>query len=132
MNGTGLTFRISGTPIEGMSRDQLMEGLGGGMDAEFFSLQTHRSTGRAVDRDVQPGEDIVVLKLASGPTLFLHPDSARALLGAGMPTTRDGRDAGDASVVSVSSSLPWNEEGPTRSLGSWASAVALDVRRYRP
>ncbi|MBQ5946539.1 CHAT domain-containing protein [Massilia sp. ST3] len=127
MNGTGLTFRISGAPIEGTSRDQLMESLGGGgMDAELFSLQTHRSAGRAVDRDVQPGEDIVVLKLASGPALFLHPDSARALLIAGMPTTRDGKDSGDAAVVGVSSSLPWSEDGPTRSLGSWASGVALE------
>lgn len=127
MSGTGLTFRISGVPIEGMSRDQLIEGFGGGdMDAELFSMQTHRSAGRVVDRDVQPGEDIVVLKLASGPTLFLHPDSAKALLAAGMPITRDGRDARDAAVVGVSSSLPWGEEGPTRGLGSWASNVALE------
>jgi tetratricopeptide (TPR) repeat protein len=130
MNGTGLTFRISGAPIEGTSRDQLMAGLGGDdMDAELFSLQTHRSGGQVVDRDAQPGEDIVVLKLASGPALFLHPDSARALLVAGMPTTRDGRDAGDvgdAAVVGVSSSLPWSEESPTRGLGSWASGVALE------
>jgi len=110
-----------------MSRDQLIEGFGGGdMDAELFSMQTHRSAGRVVDRDVQPDEDIVVLKLASGPTLFLHPDSAKALLAAGMPITRDGRDARDAAVVGVSSNLPWSEEGPTRGLGSWASNVALE------
>lgn len=127
MNGTRLTFRISGVPIEGTARDQLMAGLGGSdVETELFSVHTHRSAGRAVDRDVQPGEDIVVLKLASGPALFLHPVSAKALLVAGIQTTRDGSDVRDASVVGVSSSLPWSEEEPIRGLGSWASGVALE------
>jgi hypothetical protein len=104
------------------------------MDAEVFALQSHRSAGRTLDKEVRRGEDIVVLKLASGPPLMLHPDSARDLLAAGITVARDGGATGD-NVVSVSSSPPWSQDGATRGGDGWTPGVVLEwfgILRSKP
>ena len=39
--------------------------------------------GKSVTLKARPGEDVVRLTIANGPTLVLHPESASALLGGG-------------------------------------------------
>ena len=39
---------------------------------------TQRSGGEAIRVTARPGEDVVVLTIANGPTLYLHPQDARA------------------------------------------------------
>ncbi|NRF65821.1 CHAT domain-containing protein [Aquincola sp. S2] len=43
-------------------------------------LGAQRSSGETVRLSARPGEDVVVLQIANGPALYLHPEDARALL----------------------------------------------------
>ncbi len=63
-----------------------------------------RSGGEPARETAVPGEDIVRLRIQDGPTLRLHPDTARELLAAGSPVLRSG---GDAQVVQVGTELSW-------------------------
>ncbi|MDM0001825.1 CHAT domain-containing protein [Variovorax sp. J22P240] len=73
--------------------------------------KTHRTT-------VRPGEDVVELAIANGPTLVLSPEAARDLLRAQTPgATRSAIDAATSDEVTVSSQLGWPglEAASTRS-----------------
>src|SRR5262249_19944973 len=71
-----------------------------------------RAAGEVVRMTAQPGEDVVVLHIANGPMLCLHPDNARELMQAqataGSPTARggDGAPPLDREVV-VPAQLSW-------------------------
>jgi hypothetical protein len=41
---------------------------------------TQRGAGDAVRVTARPGDDVVVLTIANGPTLYLHPEDARDLM----------------------------------------------------
>ena len=73
---------------------------------------TQRGSGDAVTVTARPGEDVVVLTIANGPTLVLHPEDARDLLLAQAPgATRSGSlggaAGGAAGEVTVSAQLGW-------------------------
>ncbi|HEU0204949.1 MAG TPA: hypothetical protein VFR86_31455, partial [Burkholderiaceae bacterium] len=94
-----------------------------------------RAGGETVRLTAQPGDDIVLLHIANGPTLYLHPEDARELLRAqagAVPQT--GRSAGklpppDGEVV-VPAQLGWRDldgAAPTRGkFLDWIGDVALD------
>lgn len=84
-----------------------------------------RGAGDQVQLTAKVGEDVVVLGIANGPTLVLHPESARDLMlaqaGAGT------RAAGDA--VPVPAQLGWSglEAGATRgATRGWLGEVLLN------
>ena len=68
-----------------------------------------RGGGDAVTVTARPGEDVVVLTIANGPTLVLHPEDARDLLHAQAPNaTRSALATGAAAgQVMVSAQLGW-------------------------
>src|SRR5436190_4555426 len=64
---------------------------------------TPRDAGGAVRLTARPGEDVVVLTIAGGPTLVLHPEDARDLLRAQSAGASRGAPAsGNADEVAVS------------------------------
>ena len=76
-----------------------------------------RGSGDVVRVTARPGEDVVVLTIANGPTLVLHPEDARDLLHAqAAGATRSALQAGGADEVAVTAQLGWPglEAGATR------------------
>lgn len=121
---TSVTFRVMGAPVAFKQAEELLDGLAANeLTAEVYSLHTHRGGLRSTDLKAQPGIDIVVLKVASGPALILHPDSAQKLLTSGIPDLR----SGGADTVVVSADLPWNQDAAaSRSGGAWSPGTALE------
>ena len=121
---TPITFRVAGTPVERLRALELLDGLApDDPEVDIYSLHTHRSGMPPAELTAQPGVDVVVLKVASGPALVLHPDSARRLLASGASATR----AGDTGPVVVNAELPWNHEAAAmRSADGWAPGTVLE------
>jgi tetratricopeptide (TPR) repeat protein len=87
-------------------------------------LAARRSGGEAVRVTAVPGEDVVVLRIAGGPALTLHPQTARDLmLGQGSAKRSrgsDGRAAAAPDEVEVPMQLRWRgleQAAPTRGGG---------------
>ena len=102
---------------------ELPGGLARGTLQHSVRVQAQRSgSGGAVRVQAEPGRDVVVLRLASGPALVLHPETARALMLAqqgtrptsrGLPGSND-----DDAAIEVPAQLRW------RGLEAAASAPA--------
>jgi CHAT domain-containing protein len=87
-------------------------------------LAARRSGGDAVRVTAVPGEDVVVLRIAGGPALTLHPETARDLmLGQGSAKRSrgsDGKAAAAPDEVEVPMQLRWRgleQAAPTRGGG---------------
>jgi hypothetical protein len=78
-----------------------------------------------------PGEDVVVLRIASGPTLVLHPENARDLLLAQQGEPRSKRtareNAGETSVVMLQPQLRWRGIEETLPSGAVTRGVLGNV-----
>lgn len=88
--------------------------------------------GGLVRVSAKPGEDVVVLTIANGPTLVLHPEDARDLMRAqaGGPGTRAATVALGADEVAVSCHLAWAglEASATRgATRGWLGDVVLQA-----
>ncbi len=84
-----------------------LNGLGGHVKASV-RVSARRTAGEAVRVTAVPGEDVVVLQIAGGPTLMLHPESARdLLLGQGSSTRSARAKAGADDEVQVPAQLAW-------------------------
>ena len=71
-------------------------------------VTAQRGSGDAVRVTVRPGDDVVVLTIANGPTLVLHPEDARDLMRAQTPgATRSAVDAAEGDEVMVGAQLGW-------------------------
>jgi len=132
--GQAITFVVSGQAMDGeaATRGAVLAPpptptpaaeLGGSV-RRSVRLGAARGDGTALRIDATPGDDIVVLHIAGGPSLFLHPETARELMQAQGGTTRDGE-------VGVPHQLQWQGLAhagakATRSLGDVA-AWAFDV-----
>ena len=85
---------------------------------ESVRVSTRRSGGDTVRVTAVPDEDVVLLRIAGGPTLVLHPETARDLM-LGQGTTQ--RSATPASSdIAVPAQLRWRgleQAAPTRSGG---------------
>jgi CHAT domain-containing protein len=102
---------------------------GKGSLIQRVQLGARRSAGAPVRLTARPGQDAVVLHISNGPSLMLHPETARDLLLAqsGRPKDREtqasrgakGADTSPAEVV-VSAQLTWQgleQAGATRGVG---------------
>lgn len=91
---------------------ELPGGLARGTLQHSVRLQVQRAGGGAVRVQAEPGRDVVVLRLAGGPALVLHPETARALMLAQQgtrPTRRGLPGVGDAddAAIEVPTQLRW-------------------------
>ncbi|MEP7282923.1 MAG: hypothetical protein ABI696_13160, partial [Rubrivivax sp.] len=111
-----ITFLVSGLP--GGTRTGTAPGPGtpgqaptGGLPGivkASVRVGARRAAGGAVRMVAVPGEDVVVLHVANGPALVLHPENARDLLLGQSRQTRSAGPAGDApDVVTVPAQLRW-------------------------
>src|SRR5690348_9389849 len=84
----------------------------GGRVKDFVRVGTSRGATGPVSVTASPEDDVVVLHVVNGPSLVLHPETARDLLLAQSSTTRGGatRDGAVAAVpttVDVPTLLRW-------------------------
>ena len=90
-----------------------------------------RGGGDAVRVTARPGEDVVVLSIANGPTLYLHPEDARDLMRAqSAGATRGAVNAASDNEVTVSPQLGWPglEAGATRgATRGWMGQAVLSA-----
>ncbi len=90
-----------------------------------------RGAGDAVRVTARPGDDVVVLTVANGPTLYLHPEDARDLMRAqSAGATRGAANAASDSEVVVSPQLGWPglEAGATRgATRGWMGQAVLSA-----
>src|ERR1700738_3432608 len=98
-----ITFLVPGhEAVQAASRTRgaiapLPGGLRDGRLKHSVNVTTKRDGDGAVPVTAVPGQDVVVLKIAGGPELVLHPESARDLMLAQSTTPRS-RGADDARV----------------------------------
>jgi CHAT domain-containing protein len=92
---------------------------------------TQRGAGDAVRVTARPGDDVVVLTIANGPTLYLHPEDARDLMRAqSAGGTRGAVNAASEHEVVVSPQLGWPglEAGATRgATRGWMGQAVLSA-----
>lgn len=110
-----ITFVVSGQRVDAASRGAGGTaaaapplGLGGTLQASV-RLGTARGGAAASTHrlDARPGRDVVVLHLVNGPSLVLHPSTARALLGAQTAAAARGAAMPHADAVEVPVQLGW-------------------------
>lgn len=124
-----ITFVIPGQP-QAVGRTR---GASGRTVKSSVRVGVQRDGGTPVRVTARPGEDVVVLTIANGPTLVLHPEDARDLLRAQGGTTRDAAKGGSANEVQVSAQLGWPgleaaaTRGATRGWMGQAVLSAVDV-----
>ena len=99
----------------------LPAGLARGRIKQSVQVGAQRGGARDIRMTAVPGEDVVVLHVAGGPALVLHPENARDLLLAQATAAKRDRGAGgarkaDGGEVRVPASLRWEglEPDPTR------------------
>ena len=101
--------REGGTRSGGAAAQAVPAGLGGHVKASV-RVSARRTAGESVRVTAVPGEDVVVLQIAGGPTLMLHPESARDLMlgqGGATRSARAKQPAGEAEEVPVPAQLAW-------------------------
>ena len=90
-----------------------------------------RGAGDPVRVTARPGDDVVVLSIANGPTLYLHPEDARDLMRAqSAGATRGAVNAANDNEVLVSPQLGWPglEAGATRgATRGWMGQAVLSA-----
>ena len=82
-------------------------------------VSSRRAGGDSVRVTAVPGEDVVVLRIAGGPALVLHPHTARDLM-LGQGTAKRSAAPADSDEVVVPAQLRWRgleQAAPTRSGG---------------
>ncbi|MEO7853350.1 MAG: hypothetical protein ABIR94_14015, partial [Rubrivivax sp.] len=123
-----ITFIVPGQP---QAASPAAAGLSGQVTASV-RVGARRGAGDSVRLIARPGEDMVVLSIQDGPTLVLHPESARDLMRAQQAPsdTRSAHAGGLDGTVEVPASLGWPglEEGATRAATrGWMGQVLLSA-----
>ena len=122
-----ITFVIPGqrqVSRGGTPRSAATSGLPGQVK-ESVRVAARRGAGDAVRVTAVPGEDVVLLHIAGGPALVLHPETARDLMLGQGTVSRSAPGAGSGDVV-VPSHLRWRgleQAAPTRSGGFLGDVV---------
>ncbi len=116
---TPISFLVPGQPTASRSGGAATAsgGLPGRVKAHV-AVGAQRAGAEPVRLQAVPGEDVVVLHLAGGPALVLHPETARDLLRGQGETTRSQVPAG--TDVAVPTQLRWRgleQTTPARSRG---------------
>ena len=102
-----ITFIVPGRRQEPAAATSATRGRPRGRSAASVLVGAPRGNGDTVRLTARPGEDVVVLTVANGPTLVLHPEHARDLLLAQAAGPTRGADRGPAGAVTVSARLGW-------------------------
>jgi hypothetical protein len=123
-----ITFVITGQRLDGPKRGGTAPAApSGGRIKASVQVGARRGGGSEQRITAVPGEDVVVLHLTNGPSLTLHPATARDLMMAQGTTTRSAAAAG-ADVV-VPAELQWRgleQAAPTRG-GGFLGRVLLSA-----
>jgi CHAT domain/Lecithin:cholesterol acyltransferase len=128
----------SGTPgpaTRGAASAALPAGLVRGQLLHSLQLAATRSAGAGAEQRVaaEPGRDVVVLRLAGGPALVLHPEHARDLLRAQQGAATHSRSAArDSDDIAVPTELRWQglaTRGATRGLLGTVLLAGFDIVR---
>ena len=107
-NANDITFIIPGQAQAAAATAGATRGRSQGTVKVSVSVGAQRGGGDAVRVTARAGEDVVVLTIANGPTLVLHPEDARDLLRAQSPgATRGAIDAAGEAEVMVGAQLGW-------------------------
>jgi CHAT domain-containing protein len=115
-SGLPITFVVPGQRTSGTTRGAGApaappEGLPQGRVKESVRVGAHRGGGGSDVRvDAIPGEDVVVLHVANGPALMLHPETARDLFRAQASATEEktrGQGPDDPLTCAVPARLGW-------------------------
>ena len=125
-----ITFVIPGEAQPAGAAVSRGRGAGTGTVKASVRVGAQRGSGGAVRVTARPGEDVVVLTIANGPTLVLHPEDARDLLRAQAAGATRSAAQGDAGDVVVSAQLGWPgiEAGATRgATRGWLGQAALSA-----
>jgi tetratricopeptide (TPR) repeat protein len=118
-----ITFVVPGTrpaARSGASGVPLASDIVAGTVKDAVRLSSRRGGGEVQRVQAVPGEDVVVLRIADGPALVLHPESARDLLLGQQGTLKRGGDAVAPGEVEVPAQLRWRgleQAAPTRGGG---------------
>ena len=102
--GPDITFIVPGQAQVGAAAPSATRGRA----KAAVSVGTQRAGGETQRVVARPGEDVVVLTIANGPTLVLSPESARDLMRAQAPgATRGAIAAAGSNEVIVGAQLGW-------------------------
>src|SRR5881394_3907784 len=106
----------AGALVRGAAAAPLPGGLPRGKVKHSVRVAAHRGEGADIRLAATPGEDVVVLHIADGPALVLHPANARDLLlaqsGAG-DSRGGGSNALSRGAVRVPARLQWKALEPS-------------------
>lgn len=97
-----------------------------------FRVGAQRGSGDVVRVTARPGEDVVILTIANGPTLVLHPEDARDLMraqaGAGTRSAVAASSASDEVVITPQLGWPGLESTATRgATRGWLGQAVLSA-----
>src|SRR3990167_11547106 len=99
-----ITFIVPGRLQEPAAGAAAVRGRPRGRSSASVLVGAPRGNGDAVRLTARPGEDVVVLTVANGPTLVLHPENARDLLLA--QAAGPSRGGGQDQAAAVAGSAP--------------------------
>ena len=110
-----ITFIVAGQPAEPQTQPPANVSRSGAAGATVrgkvkisVQLGGQRGPGQEVRANARPGEDVVLLGIANGPTLVLHPEDARDLMRAqSAGATRSALTTADEREVRVNAPLGW-------------------------
>lgn len=135
MAAAAITFVVPGQRLAARSAGAVARAPGGmaglsGTVRDSVRVNAQRSGGGsdAVRVSAVPGQDVVLLQIAGGPALLLHPESARDLMLAQGGITRSAASAADGEVA-VPAQLRWSgleQAAPTRA-GGFLGSVLLQA-----
>ncbi len=128
-----ITFIIPGQAQTGTpdAKGTTLFGATRGSVKASVRVGTQRSGGEAIRVTARPGDDVVVLTIANGPTLYLHPEDARDLMRAqSAGPTRSAVNTANDNEVLVAPQLGWPglEAGATRgATRGWMGQAVLSA-----
>lgn len=120
---TAITFVVPGTrptTRSGGSGAPVASDVVSGTVKDAVRLSARRAGGELQRLQAVPGEDVVVLRLADGPALVLHPETARDLLMGQQGQVKRSGGAATPGDVEVPAQLRWRgleQAAPTRGGG---------------
>ena len=106
MASQAITFLIPGTPLPPGESPTTARSAA----RSAVRVGARRAGGGVMRLTAQPGDDIVVVRIANGPELYLHPEHARDMMRAqmgGEPTTARGAEQPSDGEVIVPAQLSW-------------------------
>ena len=112
----------------GAAAPPLPVGLARGQRKQIVRVGVRRGAGAETALEAVPGEDVVVLHIAGGPALVLHPETARDLMLAQSGEKKRGAAAArGATAVAVPANLRWGGLDSAATTRGWLGNVILSA-----